>query len=318
MKFIMKNVVKIIIGGVLLAGGVFFFFSNQGNQTNNTENMPLSIVTSFYPLEFALERIVGDFGTVTNVGEGRDPHSFKLSTQDMFAMQKSNLVVLQGDDFEPWGDDVVARLEADNVKVVIATANIELHKGGHDHEEDSHKNEHADEHGSYDPHTWLDPVLFSKTVEYLTEKIVTIDPINAVAYLENAAELQSELAVLDTEYSDKLASCDLDEVITSHDAFGYLAERYNFNVHSIAGLSTQDTPSLTTLAELREEAEEGIGAILLEENSITAYGETLARETGLQSLSLNSIAYIIPVNENYLTLMRKNLDSFATALLCNE
>jgi ABC-type Zn uptake system ZnuABC Zn-binding protein ZnuA len=75
---------------------------------------------------------------------------------------------------------------------------------------------------------------------------------------------------------------------------------------------------MTTLAELRAEAAEGIGAILLEENSITAYGETLARETGLQTLSLNPIAHIIPANETYLTLMRKNLDSFATALVCNE
>jgi len=370
----MKYTTGIIIGLALLAVGAYFVASNQGSENNNGGDESLAITTSFYPLQFALERIVGEFGTVTNIGAGRDPHNFEPSTQDMVTLQRSDLVVLQGADFEPWGDDVIARLEADNVPVVIATANIELHEGGHDHgdegspdmehsdehEKDSHSDEHAGEHadeshddehadehtedshdgdheagahaeehteeshddghehGAYDPHTWLDPVLFSETVGYLAEKIATLDPSNAAVYRENAAALQAELAALDTEYANRLASCELDEVITSHDALGYLADRYNFKAHSIAGLSTQDTPSITTLAELREEAAEGIGAILLEENSITAYGETLARETGLQTLSLNPIAFIIPANETYLTLMRKNLDSFAIALVCNE
>jgi len=353
----MKYTIGIIIGLVLIALGAYFVASNQGSEPSNEEGQSLSITTSFYPLQFALERIVGEFGTVTNIGAGRDPHNFEPSTQDMVTLQRSDLVVLQGADFEPWGDDVIARLEADNVPVIIATADIKLHEGGHDHgkkdspdmehadephddehadehkkeshyddhEEGAHSDEHTEEshddgheHGAYDPHTWLDPVLFSEMVEHLTKKIAALDPSNAVVYRENAATLQAELAVLNTEYANRLASCELDEVITSHDAFGYLADRYNFKVHSIAGLSTQDTPSVTTLAELREEAAEGIGAILLEENSITAYGETLARETGLQTLRVNPIAYIIPANETYLTLMRKNLDSFVIALVCNE
>jgi len=358
---VIKNTIGIIIGVALLAGGAYVLGSNQGAETNSTENQALSITTSFYPLEFALERIVGEFGTVTNVGAGRDPHNFRPSTQDMVMMQRSDVVVLQGADFEPWGDDVIARLEADGVQVIIATDAVELHESGHDHGEDhateadhtdEHTDDHADEshddehveeshddghkadepadehkeeshedeheHGAYDPHTWLDPVLFSEMVEYLTEKIATLDPSNAAVYRNNAAALQAELAALDTEYADRLANCELDEVITSHDAFGYLADRYGFKAHSIAGLSTQDTPSVTTLAALRAEAAEGIGAILLEENSITAYGETLARETGLQTLRLNPIAYIIPADETYLTLMQSNLDSFATALVCNE
>jgi len=359
----MKNTIGIIVGVLVLAGGAYLVAGSFDSETGDDTDQALSITTSFYPLQFALERIVGDFGTVTNIGAGRDPHNFEPSTQDVVTLQRSDLVVLQGADFEPWGDDVVARLQADNVKVVIATADIELHEGGHDHgEEDSHdddhsekshdeehddhdesshddpgdaahdddhaKDEHGDEHkeeshdehehGAYDPHTWLDPVLFSAMVAHLAEEVAALDPDNTDVYQANAAALQAELAVLDTEYADRLANCTLDEVITSHDAFGYVGDRYSFKVHSIAGLSTQDTPSVTTLAELRAEAAEGIGAILLEENSIAAYGETLARETGLQTLNLNPIAYIIPANETYLTLMRTNLDSFATALACNE
>lgn len=328
----MKYTLGIIVVTLLLIGG-WYTTSLTDEPENEATNNPqpntktLSVVTSFYPLQFAAERIVGDRGTVINVGAGRDPHDFEPTTQSILAMQKADVVILQGADFEPWGDDVAERLAADNVPVVLATAGLQLHEGGHHHEdEESEDHEQAHEgdepdhhdHGTYDPHTWLDPVLFSETVTHLATEIATLDPAGAATYQENASALQSELAALDTAYQAKLANCELAEVITSHDAFSYVAERYNFEVHAIAGLSTQDTPSATTLAALKVEAAEGIGAILLEENSIAAYGETLARETGLQTLSINPIAYLIPTGENYLTLMRRNLDTFAAALLCNE
>ena len=349
----MKYTVGMIIGVALLIGGGYLVFSNQAGSVDTAsiagqaDSSALAIATSFYPLQFALEGIVGELGTVTNIGAGRDPHNFEPSTQDMVTLQRSDLVVLQGADFEPWGDDVKARLEADGIRVAIATADLTLHEGGHAHDdhgeeqmEETHDDEHAHEdeyahedehtddhtkeshdehaHGAYDPHTWLSPVLFSQMVDHLTTEISAVDPVNAASYEANAAALKVELATLDAEYTGRLASCALSEVITSHDAFGYLADEYNFSVHSIAGLSTQDTPSIATLSELRAEAEEGIGAILLEENSITAYGETLARETGLQTLRINPIAYIIPENEDYFSLMRANLDTFATALKCDE
>ena len=201
----------------------------------------------------------------------------------------------------------------------------EMHEEDEDHEEeDSHEgeeehDEHEDEHdhGAYDPHTWLDPVLMTETVTALTAAIVALDPDNAATYQANAAVLVTELASIDAAYSDRLANCSLDEVIVSHDAFEYVADRYNFEVHAIAGLSTQDTPSAATMADLRAEAEEGIGAILLEENAVSAYGETLARETGLQTLSINPIAYLVPEGDTYTTLMQQNLDSFAAALACD-
>ncbi len=349
-----------IIALLLVGGAVYTLQSDHGDDHHDehgheheealTAKEPVradgsfTLATSFYPLQFALERIVGDLGVVTNIGEGKDPHDFEPTTQDILTLQKADLVVLQGADFEPWGDDVITQLKSDKVPVVLATADIKLQEGGHHHEdedeheeghehedehdeeseEDDHEIEHEEEghdehdHGAFDPHTWLDPVLFGEMVEHITEAIITLDPENASTYQANASALQSELAKLDTEYKNRLTNCELDEVITSHDAFSYVAKRYNFEVHSIAGLSTQDTPSVTTLAELKEEAEEGISVILLEENSITAYGETLARETGLKTLGINPIAYIIPSEENYMTLMQKNLDTFSTALKCNE
>jgi zinc transport system substrate-binding protein len=329
------NFLKVVIVVIVLITGGWYLTTNIQKTDNTQSNTSdkLSITTSFYPLQFALEKIVGDLGVVTNIGEGKDPHDFEPTTQNILTLQKSDLVVLQGADFETWGDDVITQLEADKIPVVLATENIKLHERnsnhtGHEdeheaeenHEGEEHENDHEDEHnhGKFDPHTWLDPILFSETVQTLTTKISEIDPQNATIYRKNADMLVAELKKLDEEYKNQLANCSINEVITTHNSFSYVAERYEFEVHSISGLSTQDTPSITVLAELKEEAKEGIGAILLEDNSIKAYGETLARETGLKTLSINPIAYMVPAGDNYLTLMQKNLNTFAEALKCNE
>ena len=337
----MKYTIGIIVALCLLGGGWYLASDEQNGGEKSPEVITqnaepaLAIVTSFYPLQFATERIVGDLGLVTNIGANVDPHNYEPSTQDIVALEQADLVVLQGVDFEPWGDDVAEQLEANGVVVHIATENITLtesedhededeeHEGEDESDEDKeegeeHEEEEHDSHGEFDPHTWLDPILFGEMVEDLTIAIIAVNPKNAEVYKANATKLQTELSGLNNRYKNRLASCELDEVITSHDAFSYVAKRYHFSVHSIAGISTQDTPSATTLATLRKEAAEGIGAILLEENNITAYGETLARETGLKTLGLSSIAYAIPTGENYLTLMQKNLDAFAVALKCDE
>ena len=347
----MKYLIGIIVT-VLLAVAGWYISTNQNlseeTTTLDTNNSTVKVVTSIYPLAFIAEEITGDLAQVTNIGEGQDPHDFRPTARDIQAMQDSDLLVLQGAELEPWGEEVQEQLENSGNRVLVATEGLSLyeaeeeHKDDHDdHDEhseeehgdehDKHEDEHKEEkeheenddhddheHGLYDPHTWLDPVLVSLVAESIAQELIAIDSANRSTYEQNLASLQEKLSVLDSEYTQVLSKCSLGEVITSHDAFGYVARRYDFEVHAIAGLSTQDKPSAVTLGQLREEAAEGIGAILLEDNNITAYGETLASETGLQTLSINPIVYSIPQGQDYFDIMRSNLNSFQTALQCNE
>lgn len=335
----MKYLLGIIIG-IVLAGGGWYIAKERDHhdETHNadsheddhhhevelTAKKPVradgtfTISTSFYPLQFALERIAGSNADIINIGAGRDPHDFRPSTQAIRTLQDSDLVVLQGAGFEPWGEDVAAQLTASSIPLLFATDDLSLsvHTGDHHHDEETEAH-HNDTHAQLDPHTWLDPVLFADTVDHLGEALATLDPEFATAYTANAEALQAELAALHTSYQTRLVNCAYDEAIISHDAFGYLASRYQLEMHPIAGLSTQDTPSATTLATLRKEAAAGVGAILLEDSSVTAYGETLARETGLTTLTINPIAFSVPEGSDYLSLMHDNLDTLVTAYACN-
>lgn len=358
----MKYLIGFIIGAALLGGGLYIGTEQKNDEHTHSDEHhdeddhqheqalvakepvradgSFTISTSFYPLQFALERIAGDNAEVINIGAGRDPHDFRPSTQAIRILQSSDLVVLQGANFEPWGEEVAAQLHTSGIPILFTTAALDLSE----HTDDEHSDEHADEghadiehkddnhhedeegahhddaheHGQFDPHTWLDPVLYSETVAQLADALATLDPEFAAVYAANAATLQAELTELDTAYQTRLSNCQYEEAIISHDAFGYLAARYDLILHPIAGLSTQDTPSARTLANLREEAADGVGAILLEESSITAYGDTLARETGLSTLSINPVAFTVPEGSDYFTLMNDNLDTLVTAFACHE
>ena len=324
----MKYLIGII--GLFILGALAWTFINpeQTTQVDSTTTAPsLTIVTSIYPLAYITERIVGERGTVNNIGANQDPHDFRPTAQDIQSIVDADLVILQGAELEPWGEDIQEQLKGTGTQLILVADGLDLFAMEEDHHdyEDEHKEEHHDEdeyddhgHGHYDPHTWLDPVLMIKTSKDIARAIIELDPNNEDYYMDNLDRLQQDLTSLDTSYREGLSQCEINEVITSHDAFGYLGRRYGFEIHAIGGLSTQDTPSAVTLAQLKEEAEEGITTILLEENSIAAYGEALAEETGLETASISPIVYNIPQGQDYLDMMRSNLRAFRSALACNE
>ncbi|MGH1426346.1 MAG: metal ABC transporter substrate-binding protein [Arenicella sp.] len=193
------------------------------------------------------------------------------------------------------------------------------HEGSEDghHEEEGHHDEHH--HGEYDPHTWLDPILAQQMVDEILEAVVAIDSANKTFYQSNAQILKGKFAQLDKDFQSGLAQCGNKELIISHDAYGYLARRYNFEAHTITGFSPHDEPSAKILAELKEEAKEGITHILVEENNVRRFADTLARETGLATLPANPLGRgTLDSQKNFFDVMNENLNSFKIALNCRE
>ena len=328
---------SIVLAVVIIGLVGVLFYTNGGASFVERDDRP-TVITSFYPLYYFTSEIVGDTMQVVNIGRNNDPHDFTPSARDIVRMQEAALVVLQGSGLEAWGEDVEHQLEDAGVPVFVATEHLalrELKKDGHGdgdahgHEEEAHghgheeahKDEHDHDHGSHDPHTWLDPVLAAETVEHLAEELIAIDPANAELYSQNANVLIQELTGLDDAYRTALsaASCTAEEALVSHDAFGYMAERYGLIMHPIAGISTKDEPSAKLLAELKEEAEDGVLAVLTEENSVKEYAETIAQETGIMLVPISALAAGPIVSEDdYLDGMRANLESLKQGYGCAE
>ena len=173
----------------------------------------------------------------------------------------------------------------------------------------------------YDPHFWLDPNNVIKQTEIIGEKIVHIDTPNTQYYLENITSFQEQLLKLDQKYKNELASCTTRTIITSHNAFEYLAHQYNLEIISISGLSPEQEPSPKKMIEVIEKVKEkNIQYIFFETLVSPKLSETIASEVGAKTLVLNPIEGLseeeISNGKNYIKVMEENLKNLKTALTC--
>jgi len=299
----------------------------------DTAGTPKLIVTSFYPLAFMTEKIVGDKAQVINLAGSVDVHDYEPSPQDLVKLSQAHLVVFQGAELELWTDGVLPALKIRGVPTIEVSHKLELAKlEDHDEHEDEHKDEHHEteknekedghdehHHGEFDPHTWLDPVLAQNMVDEILGAVVAIDSANETLYQTNAQVLKDRFSQLHQAFQTGLTQCANEELIISHDAYGYLARRYNFKAHTITGFSPHDEPSAKILAELKEEAKEGITHILVEENNVRRFADTLARETGLKTLPANPLGRgTLDPQKDFFDIMEENLSSFKAALNCQR
>ena len=197
---------------------------------------------------------------------------------------------------------------------------------GHHHDED--EGEHHDEDGHHegeesalDPHMWLSPTLAALQVERIRDAFVSADASNADGYRQRADELIAELNALEQEFAEGLDACRHDHFVTSHAAYGYLAAQYGLEQISVAGLSADVEPSPQRLANVTDRVTElELGHVLVEPVLSDRLAQTVARETGVELLSIHAIASVtdneLEAHGDYFGLMRDNLANLRIALEC--
>lgn len=262
----------------------------------------LKVAATFYPLAYLSQEIGGDFVSVTQITPGGiEPHDYEPTPQDLATIQSSQVFIMHGYGIDAWAENILTDLKDKNITVTESGKNIEVV---------------AD-----DPHVWLNPTKFQKEAEAVRDAFVEADPAHSQQYKLNATGLMSDLVALDREYREGLADCKIRKIVTSHDAFGYLAEAYNFESLAIAGISPEEEPSPKRLAKLADFARKNnVKYIFFEELVSPKIAETLAAEVGAESLVLNPIEGLTEKqqakSENYLVLMQRNLQNLRIAMQC--
>lgn len=273
----------------------------------------LAVTVGFYPYEFVAERIGGDDVEVTNLtSPGAEPHDLELSPHQVAGLSETDLVVYSRG-FQPAVDEAVEQQAADRaLDVLTAVELIEGEHAGHEGEEE----EHAGEEPEGDPHVWLDPTRLATIAGAVADALGGIDPDRAEVFEQRALELTAELKELDDQLRQGLSRCERKEIVTSHDAFGYLAAAYGLQQVSLAGLSPEDEASPKRLAEVATFAKErGVTTVFFEELVSPKVAQSLAREVGAEAEVLSPLEGP-PESGDYLSAMRTNLQSLRTALGC--
>ena len=275
-----------------------------------------TVLASFYPLAYVAERVAASDGIVENLTQpGVEPHDLELTGQQVGSIADADLVLyLHG--FQPAVDEAVEQNADDHSLDVAETVDF-LPAA----EEESHEDEDGD-HGDLegDPHVWLDPANLAAISQAVADEIAEIVPDRADAVQDRAVELIAELSALDEEFDSGLAQCERRVFVTSHEAFGYLADRYDLEQVGISGLSPDAEPSPARLAEVQEVVQtEGVTTIFYETLVSPKVAETMAEDLDLATAVLDPIEGLTDdaADEDYVTLMRANLNALRKANGCS-
>lgn len=297
--------------------------SDTGSAADRTTSLdagpPVRVSAAFYPLEFAVERIGGDRVEVTRLTPpGAEPHDLELSPRDVADLTKTSLVVYSRG-FQPSVDAAITQSGSASLDVSTA-ADLSLAAPPEDpaHEGEGHEAE-AEEQGGVDPHFWLDPVRYASVARAIATQLATIDPAGAATYEANVTSFTGDLDILDREFGAGTADCAITTLVTSHAAFGYLADRYGFTQVAIAGLSPEAEPSAAKLAQVSDLVRaQGVTTIYTETLVDPAFAETVAKTTGAALATLDPIEGLTDSSQgtDYFEVMRSNLSTLRTGQVC--
>ena len=297
----------ILILGLVMIGAVA---PACGERVSGDQDGRVSVVASFYPLSFAAERIGGDCVRVINLTPpGVEPHDLELTPDAVGSIETADLVLYLGGGFQPAVEDAVGDAEGHVLDAlsVVSTAPTQ--------------GEQANEGLEVDPHVWLDPGRFADIVTATADALEGAGVRASCDVAGAVNSLRSDLEELDSDFRTGLTGCAQDVIVTTHAAFGYLADAYGLHQEAIAGLAPEVEPSPKRLADLVSLVErEGVTTIFTEELVSPDVAETLAREAGVKTEVLFTIEGLTKeeasAGEDYLSLMRENLDALRAALRC--
>jgi zinc transport system substrate-binding protein len=262
--------------------------SGCGGGSGSDSSGKTSVVAAFYPLAYAAEQIGGSSVDVTNLTPpGTEPHDVELSVRDVEKVRSADVVLYLGAGFQPALERAVDGADGETVDLLQSVDVREK-----------------------DPHVWLDPVRY----EQIAKEIGDVLQRPSGPFVRRVAKLHAD-------YRAGLAHCERRELVTSHEAFGYLSDRYGLKQIAITGISPEAEPTPRALERVIEQVREsGATTVFFETLLSPRIAETVARETGARTAVLNPIEGLtedeLARGENYFTVTCEDLATLRKALGC--
>jgi zinc transport system substrate-binding protein len=280
-----------------------------------------TVYVSFYPIEEATRAIAGDtFDVVSLTPTGVSPHELDIPSDVLAGMEDAVAVLYLGRGFQPSVEKAVASLPS-SVRTVDLLDSSELLPvdpavPGVSGEVDGEVLE-----GNVDPHVWVDPARFEAITQSIETVLTDLAPSDGAGIAARAKTYQADLQTLDAEFKTRLTTCESTAIVTSHRAFGYLANRYGLEQLPIAGISPDEEPDPKSLIAVANAAKaKGVTVVFFESLVPKKLSETVAAEIGASTDALDPIEGLtqeaIDSGENYVTVQRRNLEALRRGLRC--
>jgi zinc transport system substrate-binding protein len=285
----MRTRIILISAAALAAAAVIAVAAGRSGEGSDGRTR---VVAAFYPLAYAAEEIGKRDVTVENLTPpGAEPHDLEVSPGSIRLLERADVILLLGHGFQP----SLERAAGSDPKALrlLDTPGLGRFPDG-------------------DPHVWLDPLGYARIAERIAQTL---------GHTGEGRSFAARLRSLDGELRRGLAHCTRSQIVTSHEAFRYLAERYGLRQVAISGLSPEAEPSPARLRHVIETIRRtGATTVFFETLVSRRLTETVARETGARTAVLNPIEGLTEdersSGKDYFVLMRENLASLRKGLGC--
>lgn len=279
----------------------------------------IKVVATLFPLYDMAREIAGDKADVSMLlPPGAEAHTYEPRPSDIPKIAQADIFLYVGAGMEPWAQSLVNGAGNNDLLTLDASTKVKLINAGQ-----MPSGVEVEGNGVSDPHIWLDftndMILADAIAKAMSEK----DPQDAAYFSAKAESYKNRLRELDDNYTKTLGNCKKREFITGgHNAFTYLAERYNLTGLSAYGLSPDSEPTPMRIKEIDDLVKaHGIKYILFEDTVSPKVADAIAEGTGAKTLPFspgeNPSKADYDAGVSFISLMERNLGTLNIALECN-
>jgi ABC-type Zn uptake system ZnuABC Zn-binding protein ZnuA len=308
----MKKIINSIIVLTLLAVLFLAACGSVPSKDSAVEDDSINVLASTTVLADIAQNIAGDRLTVKSLlPVGADPHAYQAAPADVAKISESELLILNGVEYEHF---IETLLENAGGERLVITASNGLTPNQMEDEENAGQM-------TGDPHMWLDPNRVITYAENIRDGLIKVDTKGAETYKANADAYIAQLKELDTWIMEQVNTIPADRriLVTNHEAMGYFAERYGFEVTGsvIPSFSSNAAPSAQEMAGLIDEIKKlNAPAIFLDTADNNVLAQQIAGETSVMivdDLHLESLTNGAPA-PTYIDMMKHNVSKIVEAL----
>jgi manganese/iron transport system substrate-binding protein len=292
----------LLLSGFLLAVAALAVSCGGSGKPASPKGGP-KVVTSIELFADLIRQVGGERAQVSVlVPASADPHTYEPVPSKIVDVSKADLVLINGVGLEETLLDVIKNNVRSGVPIVEMSAGLPVLQGTGQ--------------GTGNPHLWLDVRNAMHYVEVARDALIQVDPNGEAEYGANAQKYLAELESLDSQVQQSIASIPAErrKLVTSHDAFPYLAQRYGLELVGFVIRSPGQEPSAREVADLTKTiGDQNVPAVFEEPQLSARVLELAAKDAGVEVCTLYSDAFGDGV-DSYVKLMQFDANELARCL----
>ncbi|WP_242031066.1 metal ABC transporter solute-binding protein, Zn/Mn family [Anabaena sp. FACHB-1237] len=280
-----------------------------------TQIATTKVVTTFLPVYLFTKAVVKDIADIEIlVKPGTDVHEYQGTPDNVKAIATANVLVKNGLGLEEFLENTIKNSENAKLLTIDASKGIKpinaispvdnISKGDDEHD-------HNHNHKNGNPHVWLDPVLAKQQVLNIRDGLIVADPQNKSKYESNAAAYIQKLDNLNNQFQETLKKTPNCTFITFHDAFPYLAKRYNLKQVAVITIPERQLSPTDIQKVIKTVKKYQVNALFSEPGINNKLLESIAKDLKLTVHTLDSLENGETNPDYYFKVMQKNLKTLA-------